>query len=478
MNDLYHQQVKDIFKKVFETQKESIIKSSTYGFESVSNKARFYALGTGHSHLMPEELYARFKGTDMVTSIIMPEFMLHQFFVKSTTIERLASYADIVLGMYPMEKGDTLMLVSNSGRNGLLVELALRAKEKGVNLITCTNYSQAQIVSSRHASGKNMIDFADVIIDNCGEYGDACHEVMDGLKMGSTSNMVITLIAQMINAVLINLQEGHKEDNMAVLDRFEEYFWEFFNETTNQRIDVLKAATIIFEAVEKEHRFFVYGSGHAHMITEELYCRAGGLAFINPILEDEIMVHMSAEKSNLMETSVEYASILMQKYGLKSNDVLLITSNSGKQRLTIELARLAKAANVKVIALTNVRQAKETTSLHPSGKLLVDFADVVIDNCSPINDAAFIINNRECCPLSTILSCYLAQCMVVNVAYIMKEHNLIPPVLVSANIEEGQTEEQKRIKQLSAQEMIKFQDYFIYQGPRRLISMAKILNKI
>ena len=478
MNNLYHQQVKNIFKKVFDTQKENIIKSSTYGFESVSNKARFYALGTGHSHIMPEELYARFKGTDMVTSILMPEFMLHQFFTKSTTIERLASYADIVLGMYPMEKGDTLMLVSNSGRNGLLVELALRAKQKGVNLITCTNYPQAQIVSSRHASGKNMIDFADVIIDNCGEYGDACHEIMDGLKMGSTSNMVITMIAQMINAVLINLQEGQKESNMAVLNRFETYFWQFFDETFNQKENVENAAMLIFEAVEKDNRFFVYGSGHAHLITEELYCRAGGLAFINPILEDEIMIHMSAEKSNLMETSVEYASILMQKYGLKRNDVLLITSNSGKQRLTVELARLAKAAHVKVIALTNVRQAKKTTSLHPSGKLLSHFADVIIDNCAPIYDAGFMINNRECCPLSTILGCYLAQCIVVRVGYIMKEHNLIPPVLVSANIEEKQTEEQIRIKRLSAQGMIKYQDYFIYQGPRRSISIGPILNSL
>ena len=466
MKEAYQQQVRDIFKKLFATQKENIIQASVYGFNSVSNKSRFYALGTGHSHMMPEELFARLKGTDFVTAIIMPEFMLHQFPNKSTAIERLSSYADIVLSMYPMNKGDTLMLVSNSGRNGLLVELALRAKEKGVHLITCANYSQAKVITSRHASGKNMVDFADVVIDNCGVYGDACHEVMDGLKMGSTSNMVTVTIAQMINAVLINLQEGQKESNRAVLDRFESYFWKAFDETSKQKTNVEQAAELLFEAISNDHRFFAYGGGHSHLITEELYSRAGGLACINPILEDEIMVHQSADKSNLMENSAEYAHVLMTKYGLKKDDVLLITSNSGKGNLTVEFAEIAKRAGVKIIALTNVRQSALTTSKHHSTKRLFEVADVVIDNCAPVNDAAFVINGRECCPLSSTLGCYLAQCLVVDLAYIMKDHGIIPPVLVSANIEDAQTEEQKRIKQLSNEGKVKYKDCFIYQGPR------------
>lgn len=466
MKKAYHKQVRDIFIKLFATQKDNIIKASVYGFKSASNNSRFYALGTGHSHMMPEELYARLKGTDLVTSIIMPEFMLHQFPSKSTAVERVSSYADVVLSMYPMEKGDTLMLVSNSGRNGLLVELALRAKEKGVNLITCANYPQAQVITSRHVSGKNMIDFADVIIDNCGAYGDACHEVMDGLKMGSTSNMVTLTIAQMINAVLINQQEGQKESNIAVLNRFEQYFWQAFDETFKQNTNVEAAANIIFEALQRDHRFFVYGGGHSHMIAEELYSRAGGLACINPMLEDEIMVHQSGDKSNLMENSAEYAHVLMMKYGLKKDDVLLIASNSGKGNLTVELATIAMAAGVKIIALTNVRQSKLVTSKHLSKKRLFEVADVVIDNCAPINDAAFIINDRECCPLSSALGCYLAQCIVVDLAYIMVKNDIIPPVLISANIEDAQTAEQKKIKELSNEGKIKYRDCFPYQGPR------------
>ncbi|MEA5026236.1 MAG: sugar isomerase domain-containing protein [Erysipelotrichaceae bacterium] len=466
MQEVYHQQVKQIFQEVFDTQPASIIKACELGYASVRQGHRFYVLGTGHSHMMPEELYARLKGTDFFTPIIMPEFMLHQFPNKSTAIERLAPFADIVLSMYPLRAGDTLMLVSNSGRNGLLVELALRAKQLGANLITCANYKQAQVITSRHVSGKNMVHFADVVIDNCGFFGDACHELQPGLMIGSTSNMVTVLIAQMMNAVMINMQEGQPETNAQVLKRFANYFWDCFNATLSQKAAVEQAAEAIFAAIRDEHRFFVYGGGHSHLITEELYSRAGGLACINPILEDEIMVHQSADKSNLMETSSEYAHILMKKYGLEKNDVLLLVSNSGKGNLTVEFATIAKKAGVKVIALTNTRQSAGLKSSHKSEKRLFEVADLIIDNCAPVGDAAFVISGREGCPLSSSLGCYLAQSLAVDLCYVMLKNQFVPPVLVSANIEEAKTPEEKKIREISNLGKTKYKSYFIYQGPR------------
>ena len=465
MNEVYHQEVKAIFKKIFATQKQNIIDACQMGYDSILKGKKFYVLGTGHSHVVAEELYARLKGTDFFTPIIPPEFMLHQFPGKSSAIERLAPYADIVLGMYPLEEGDTIMLVSNSGRNGLLVELALRAKEKKANLITMVNYEQAKVIPSRHSNGKNMIHYADMIIDNCGPFGDAGHDLGDGLMTGSTSNMTTTMMAQMMNAVMINISENGKESNMEVLNRFEEYFFKCFNQTPSKKDKIHQAALLIHQTIANNQKFFVYGSGHSHIVSEELYSRAGGVPFITPILEDEIMVHMSANKSNLMETSVEYASILMQKYGLKSNDLLLYVSNSGKGRLTVEFAKLAKEAGVKIIALTNLRQAKTTTSLHPSGKLLVDFADIIIDNCTQVNDSGFMIGNRVCCPLSTSLACYLAQSLIVDLCHIMIDAGVTPPIALSGNLD-PKTEKEKQTRAASIAARSIYRDRAIYQGPK------------
>lgn len=466
MNKTYHQQVHTIFKEVFAQQSANIIKACELGFASVQSGKKFYVLGTGHSHMMPEEFFARLKGTDFFTPIIMPEFMLHQFPHKSTVIERLAPYADIVLSLYPISEGDTMMLVSNSGRNGLLVELAIKTKQANANLITCVNHKQAKVITSRHSSGKNMADFADVVIDNCGVFGDALHEIAEELKVGSTSNMVTILIAQMMNAIMINLQKGKPESNKSVLERFETYFFEAFDQTLTQSDNVQKAAQLVFEAVQRESKFFVYGGGHSHLVTEELYSRAGGVPYISPILEDEIMVHMSYNKSNLMETSKEYAHILMKKYGFKANDLILIASNSGKGKLTVELARIAKDAGLKVIALTNVRQAKTAVSDHESGQLLAQIADVVIDNCAPVNDAAFMIQDRVCCPLSSSLALYLAQSLIVDLCYVMIANGIMPPIAISANVEDPKTDRQKELKEASRLARIKYASNYIYQGPK------------
>ncbi len=465
MKKVYQQEVKAIFKKIFATQKQNIIDACKMGYDSILKGKKFYVLGTGHSHVVPEELYARLKGTDFFTPIIMPEFMLHQFPGKSSAIERLAPFADIVLGMYPLEEGDTMMLVSNSGRNGLLFELAQRTKEKKANLITMVNHEQAKVIPSRHSNGKNMIHFADAIIDNCGAYGDAGHDLGDGLMTGSTSNMTTLMIAQMMNAIMINMAEKGEESNMEVLDRFEEYFFKCFDRTSTQKDNIHQAALLVDQTINNGNKFFVYGGGHSHMVTEELYTRAGGVPFISPILEDEIMVHMSANKSNLMETSVEYAGILMEKYGLKANDLLLIVSNSGKGKLTVEFAKLAKEANVRIIALTNQRQAKTTTSVHPSGKLLVDLADLVIDNCAEINDAAFMIGEHVCCPLSSSLACYLAQSVIVDLCHIMIDRGETPPIALSGNLD-PKTEKEKQTKAASVAARIKYKDCYLYQGPK------------
>lgn len=428
----YHNDVKSIIEEIFETQQECCIKATEAGYNSVMNNHKFYIFGTGHSHMMVEEFYDRLKGPNVYSPILMPELMLHQFPNKSTAIERTEQYADVILGMYPFEEGDTIMLVSNSGRNGCLVELALRAKEKGVTIVAVTNHNQAKNVLSRHSSGKNILDFADININNCGYYGDAFYAVDNDKKAGATSNITTLMIAQLINALMIKRINNKSESDQEIIERFMEYYLNCFNRAGMQ-MNIDKAANILLETFKTDNDIFVIGTGHSHLLTEEFYSRAGGFAMIRAILEDEIMNHQGKGKSNFIETLPQYATYIMDKYKLKKGDTLICCSNSGKGAMTNELASLCKQNGVSVIAITNLRQTN--VSQHASGLLLKEIAELVVDNGCEAGDAMFSLEDIKCCPLSSSLGCYIVQSICVELATKMQNSGITPPILTSANVD-------------------------------------------
>jgi uncharacterized phosphosugar-binding protein len=95
-----------------------------------------------------------------------------------------------------------LLIASNSGRNALPVELAKLAKAAGVTVIAFTNLAQSQTIPSRHPDGKNLYTYADLIIDNCGAYGDAGFDLGEGIVMGSTSTIIGAFMAQSVSILI------------------------------------------------------------------------------------------------------------------------------------------------------------------------------------------------------------------------------------------------------------------------------------
>jgi uncharacterized phosphosugar-binding protein len=76
-----------------------------------------------------------------------------------------------------MRAGDALMLASVSGRNRTPIDLALAARDIDATVIAMTSLEYTAKVESLHPSGKKLCDVADIVIDNCAPYGDACVEV-------------------------------------------------------------------------------------------------------------------------------------------------------------------------------------------------------------------------------------------------------------------------------------------------------------
>lgn len=162
-----------------------------------------YAIGTGHSHMVGEELYARAGGLACIRLIAPMELTLGDHPLKSTVIERIADYAHVILTQYPITEKDLVLISSNSGRNAMIVELALELKRRGVTTISFTSLAHSSQVTSRHESGLRLFEVCDYVIDNCGCEGDACMD-LPGIpgKMGATSSIVGMFMAQSLGMLL------------------------------------------------------------------------------------------------------------------------------------------------------------------------------------------------------------------------------------------------------------------------------------
>ncbi|MDT7550091.1 MAG: hypothetical protein QOE84_2485, partial [Actinomycetota bacterium] len=124
-------------------------------------------------------------------------------------LERDPSVARRLYALVEPDPADLFVIASNSGVNGSIVELATVVKENGHPLIAITSLQHTSGVESRHPSGKKLIDFADVVLDNHAPYGDSVLELPGGGKVCAVSSITAALIAQMLVAeVLRRLTEA------------------------------------------------------------------------------------------------------------------------------------------------------------------------------------------------------------------------------------------------------------------------------
>lgn len=204
-------------------------------------------------------------------------------------------------------------------------------------------------------------------------------------------------------------------------------------DTQKENLDA--AAKMIADCFINGHTFFVTGSGHSHTVAEEFYARAGGLAFVKPILTSELTLVEHATKSTYLERLPGYAEILTEIYHVSPEDVVLVASNSGRNAYPIEMAMDSKKRGAKVIAITNCKHSRATTSRHPSGKHLMDLADIVIDNCGVPGDCILQIKDLDTalCPTSSMANAFIVQAISVQCARYIQDAGLIPPVFDSSN---------------------------------------------
>ena len=210
----YQDLVFDKLRRAFRQEKE-INTAANWIAESIIHEGWIYASGTGHSHMLAEEIFYRAGGFARVIPILDPALMLHQDASGSTEVERREGYAKTLFAPYSISEKDVFIISSNSGRNAVSIEMAQMAQEKGAKVIALTNLAHSKSVESRHSSGLKLYQVSDVFLDTFGEIGDACVS-LEGLesKVGATSTVIgaALLNAIMVQAAAFVLEKGPKPE--------------------------------------------------------------------------------------------------------------------------------------------------------------------------------------------------------------------------------------------------------------------------
>ena len=200
--------------------------------------------------------------------------------------------------------------------------------------------------------------------------------------------------------------------------------------------DVIKEVAAKFaENIENGHIIHTFGTGHSHMIGIELFARAGGLGNVDAMLDPDTLTSNGAQRSGALEKLSGIADVIYDQYKIEKGDIMIITSNSGRNALPIEMAMRAKKEGVYTIALTNLEQSKNATSRHASGKRLFECVDTVIDNCCPSGDALMTIGKIQTGPASSIASMFILDTIVTEAIKILDAKGIKAPVFQSQNVD-------------------------------------------
>lgn len=219
---------------------------------------------------------------------------------------------------------------------------------------------------------------------------------------------------------------------------------------STQRDAIERAAEAVAGASMRRSNIFSFGCSHAGLLSMELFYRTGGMATINPIRAPGMMLEISPiTMTSEMERMEGYGEMILKNTPAKKGDVLLIHSVSGRNAVTIEMARAAQTLGMTVIALTNMQTSTTVPSRHSSGKKMYDFADIVIDNCGCRGDSALQLEGlaEKTAPSSTAVGAVIANAVVARAIERMLEAGVEPPVFISANIEGGDEHNRRIMEQ-------------------------------
>ncbi len=210
----------------------------------------------------------------------------------------------------------------------------------------------------------------------------------------------------------------------------------------SQQTAIGEVADLFAKTILAGRMVHLFGSGHSRMMTEEMWPRYGSFPGFNPIVELSLSFHNLVIGANgqrqamFLENVSGLADRILRNYDLGEPDSALVISSSGCNVVPVEMAEIFQQRGVKVVALISKLHSEPSTSKHPDGKKLQDFADIVLDTGAPLGDAMVKIEGLDTpvAPGSTVGGCLIVNSIKAEVAQRLTDAGQPPKVLSAAAV--------------------------------------------
>lgn len=216
--------------------------------------------------------------------------------------------------------------------------------------------------------------------------------------------------------------------------------------TQGRQIDT--AAQWMADTIAQRNIVHLFGSGHSHMVAEEVFHRSGSLLPLNPMLDPNLTL-FGMVNATLLERTPGYGKVVVGTHDIREGEVVIVASNSGVNPVPIEVVLESRELGAKTIAITSEEHYRDAPSRHESGKRLADVADLTIDTRVPKGDALVSIPGLDTPAggASTVIGVTIINALVVETASHLQQRGIKPPLIPTMNLPGGDAEMEALIEQ-------------------------------
>ncbi len=169
---------------------------------------------------------------------------------------------------------------------------------------------------------------------------------------------------------------------------------------TTQMESIQKAAKAMAASIAAGRAVHLFGSGHSVIPVLDIFPRYGSYPGFHPVMDPRLMWFNitgpgGARELLWLEREEGYVKNTLLSHHLDPRDTFMVFSHGGNNAAPVEMALAAKEKGLTVVAVTSMANRKINQPNHSSGKAIADIADIVIDNCSPAEDALISIEGLK-----------------------------------------------------------------------------------
>jgi uncharacterized phosphosugar-binding protein len=173
--------------EVVEAQLPQIEQAAQMFAQTILGGGMVHLFGSGHSRILVEEMWPRYGSFPGFNPIVELSLTFHNLVVgangqrQAMFLENVSGLAPRILRNFALQPTDSALIISSGGCNVVPVEMAEEFQRRSVKVVGLISKVHSEASTSRHADGKKLQDFSDIVLDTGAPIGDAMVKI-DGLE--------------------------------------------------------------------------------------------------------------------------------------------------------------------------------------------------------------------------------------------------------------------------------------------------------